>query len=326
MASKTTVLEVMIHHLAADATVAAALQKRLYHQGIRAGISNLSATMQSSKTQIARHSIYLIGSDSDVLNLSNAPDNRDDSIFISPNALFYSAKDPSYAKLVDQIICSRETSPINTRYLRHMTQASYNAIASQFTDVWFDTIPGEAIETFMEHLPRGATILDAGCGPGHHTRFFKQAGFNPVGLDFSRSMLNIAISKNDGIPFHYGDILSYDFPKAYFDGVWSAVALNHIPSEELPLALANLTATLKFGGFIGLNFQVGRPSEIVSRENDHRFFEYPANEYDIIYPLEALGVRVVATHIGTTTRNIHGLPLILRFATVVAQKSKIDAS
>lgn len=133
-------------------------------------------------------------------------------------------------------------------------------------------------------------------------------------------MLNIARRKSNHIPFIHGDILSYPLPKACFNGVWSAVALNHIPSEDVPRALAKLVATLKFDGFIGLNFQVARPSEVVSREGDHRFFEYPSDEKGIESLLEALGVRVVATHFGTTARNTHGLTLDMRFVTVVGRK------
>jgi len=321
MASKTIVYEIMIHHIVENTALASALQKHLYRNGIRAGLTNKLTINKTADGQSARHSLYFIGPKSMEQDLANVQENKFDYTFISPNFL-HNDKGTSYSTLVNQLLRSREDRPISTHELRRMTKDSYNGIATQFTDIWFNNIPGDAIERFLKHLPHGATILDAGCGPGHHARFFKEAGFNPVGLDFSESMLNIATHKNKQIPFYYGDILSYNFPKEHFDGVWSAVALNHIPSEELPIALANLIRTLKYGGFVGLNFQVGRPSEIVSRESDRRFFEYPMNEYDIIYLLEAMGVTVVDTHLGTTTRNIHGLPLILRFATIIGHKSK----
>jgi hypothetical protein len=89
----------------------------------------------------------------------------------------------------------------------------------------------------------------------------------------------------------------------------------------LPLALEHLVAKLKWNGFIGINLQIGRSSEIVSRDGDRRFFEYPASENDITCLFKALGLRVVATHLGATTRNIHGLPLEMHFATIVGQKT-----
>ena len=306
MASDPNVFEVMIHCAEADAVAASRLQQQLRQNNIRAGVANLSAAPNGVRA--ARHSVCFIGEE----NLVTAPLDQFD---------FVLRRCSSYSTLLDHLAHRCEgVPPISAPWLRRRTKISYDVIASQFTDVWFDFVPGEAIETFLEHLPHGATILDAGCGPGHHTRFFKKAGFNPVGIDFSRSMLAIAASKNHHIPFYYGDILSGALPHTCFDGVWSAVTLNHIPAEEMPLALENLVAMLKWNGFIGLNFQIGRSSEIVNRDNDHRFFEYPASENDITRLIKALGVRIVATHLGTTTRNIHGLPLEMRFATIVGQK------
>ena len=304
MASDPYVFEVMIHRAEADAFAASRLQQQLRRDNIRAGVADLSAG-----NGVARHSVCFIDATFDEATVRQ---DQFDFVF---------GRCSSYSALVDHLAHLREGAPpISASWLRRRTEISYDAIAAQFTDVWFDFVPGEAIETFLERLPHGATILDAGCGPGHHTRFFKKAGFNPVGIDFSRSMLAIAESKNDHIPFYHGDILSRTLPEACFDGVWSAVTLNHVPAEELPIALENLVAMLKWNGFIGLNFQIGRSSEIVSRDSDRRFFEYPASENDITCLVKALGVRVVATHLGTTTRNIHGLPLKMHFATIVGQK------
>jgi SAM-dependent methyltransferase len=323
MASNRSVFEVMIHRVKGDADPASRLQQQLRLDGIRAGVADLSAAKATTVVSAARYSLCFIGAAFAEEHFADTAQDRFDFVFISPDAEpggRSGKRCSSYATLRDFLARGHEGPPISAPELRRTTQASYDAIAGQFTDVWFDTVPGEAIETFLKHLPRGATILDAGCGPGHHARFFKKAGFDPVGLDFSRSMLDIAQRKNGQISLIHGDVISHALPKACFGGVWSAVALNHVPAEDVPHALKNLVATLKCEGFIGLNFQVGRPSEIVSRDSDHRFFEYPRDANGIVNPVEALGVRVVETHLGTTTRNIHGLTLEMRFATVVGQK------
>jgi SAM-dependent methyltransferase len=329
MASDPSVFEVMIYRVEADANAASLFQHQLRQNGLRADVADLSAAKATSGARAARHSVCFIGAAFGEDHLAGVKQDQFDFVFFSPDAkagVRNGRECSSYSALVDRLAHGREGAPISAPWLRHRTEISYDAIAAQFTDVWFDYVPGEAIETFLEHLPRGATILDAGCGPGHHVRFFKKAGFDPVGLDFSRSMLAIAGRKNNYISFHHGDILSPAIRKVCFDGVWSAVTLNHIPAEELPLALEHLVVMLKCDGFIGLNLQIGRASEIVSRENDHRFFEYPASENDITCLLNALGVHVLATHLGTTTRNIHGLPLEMHFATVVGKKSGVRES
>jgi ubiquinone/menaquinone biosynthesis C-methylase UbiE len=323
MSSSPCVFEVMIHRVQADAGAASILQHRLRQDGIRAGVADLAAAKLASATQAARYSLCLVGAAFGNQDLLDAPTDRFDFVFVAPDAdagIRHRKGCTAYGQLRNRLANGREGAPISAPALRRTTQASYDAVAAQFTEVWFDTVPREAIETFVTLLPRGASILDAGCGPGHHARFLKKVGFDPVGLDFSRSMLTIARKKNDHIPFIHGDILSHPLPKACFNGVWSAVALNHVPAEDVPRALANLVATLKCDGFMGLNFQVARPSEVVSRERDHRFFQYPTDEKGIVILLKALGVRVVATHFGATTRNIHGLTLEMRFATVVGRK------
>ena len=313
----------MIHRIEADKDEASLLQQRLRHDGIRAGLTELSTAKGVSVDRVARHSLCFIGAASSEGDISGVPCDRSDFVFIKSGVkadVLSGNACSSYGTLVNRIAHGREGVLISAPELRRKTRVSYEAIAGHFTDVWFDTVPGEAIETFLKHLPRSSTILDAGCGPGHHSRFIKMAGFDPVGLDFSRSMLAIATAKNEHISFEHGDILFHPLPLAYFDGVWSAVTLNHIPAEDLPIALKNLVTTLRWGGIIGLNFQVGRPSEIVSRERDQRFFEYPADENGIRYLLEALGVCIVDTHFGTTTRNLYGLPLEMHFTTVVGRK------
>jgi len=312
----------MIHRVEADADAASLLQHRLRQDGIRVGVADL-ASAKLSVSQAARHSLCFVGAAFGYEDLLEAPNDRFDFVFLAPDAaagIRRSKGCTSYGLLRDRLANGSEEAPISAAALRRTTQVSYDAIAAQFTDVWFDAVPGEAIEAFLTELPRGATILDAGCGPGHHARFLKKAGFDPIGLDFSGSMLHIARKKNHHIPFIHDDILSHRLPNACFDGVWSAVALNHVPAEDLPRALAKLIATLKCDGIIGLNFQIARPSEIVSRESDHRFFEYPTDQNGIVIPLEALGIHVVATHFGSTTRNIHGLGLDMRFATVIGRK------
>lgn len=326
MGSSPCVFELMIHHVERDKYSASLLQQRLRQDGIRAGVTDLATAKLTSAAQAARYSLCLVGAAFDDQDLLEPLNDRFDLVFVAPDVearIQHRNRYDSYQELRDCLANGSEGPPISSSALRRATRASYDAIADQFTDVWFDTVPCDAMEIFLTQLPGGAIILDAGCGPGHHARFLKKAGFDLVGLDFSRSMLRIARRKNHNIPFIYGDILSHTLPTAYFDGVWSAVALNHIPTEELPRALENLVETLKFGGVVGLNFQVSRPSETVNRDTDHRFFEYPADARNIAILLEALGVHVVGTHVGTTTRNIHGLSLKMCFATVVGRKSRL---
>jgi SAM-dependent methyltransferase len=209
---------------------------------------------------------------------------------------------------------------ISSRALRDRTKRSYNRIATQFTDTWYEHLPEEALQGLVQHLQRGASVLDAGCGPGHHVAFLKEEGLEPVGLDFSAEMLRIARASNPNVSFIERDLVVDPLPRHRFDAVWSAIALNHVPSEENRAALGNLVSALKPGGVIGVNVQVGRPSELLEYGSDTRFFEYPGDEKAVQSMMLSHGLELLVTHVGTTRRNIHGSRRTMTFATVVARK------
>ena len=79
----------------------------------------------------------------------------------------------------------------------------------------------------------GRTALDFGCGAGRSTRFLKQLGFNAIGIDISRRMIELAMAADPG-----GSYLRVDdgdlAPVAdrCFDLVLSAFAFDNIPGHE----------------------------------------------------------------------------------------------
>lgn len=61
-----------------------------------------------------------------------------------------------------------------------------------FTKGWMQEV-GFVLELLQ--LPRGARILDVGCGPGRHAVPFAQAGLAVTGVDASRRFLDIAAAR-----------------------------------------------------------------------------------------------------------------------------------
>ena len=90
----------------------------------------------------------------------------------------------------------------------------------------------------------------------------------------------------------------------------------HVPRSELPSVLRGFRRALCRGGIVGLNLQVGRESEVVSYGEDRRFFEYYRNRREIVGLLRRAGFDVVDSDYGETTRNTHGMDLVLKWATV----------
>lgn len=55
-------------------------------------------------------------------------------------------------------------------------------------------------------LPVGARILDVPCGQGRHARLLAEAGFDVVGLDYSKHLLDLATSAGPGVRYLRGDM------------------------------------------------------------------------------------------------------------------------
>jgi SAM-dependent methyltransferase len=93
------------------------------------------------------------------------------------------------------------------------------------------------------------SILDLGCGPGRDLRHFRVLGHEAVGLDGSKEFVAMARSFS-GCEVVHQDFLAMALPESRFDGVFANASLFHLPSQELPRVLLELSATLKPQGVL----------------------------------------------------------------------------
>jgi SAM-dependent methyltransferase len=115
-----------------------------------------------------------------------------------------------------------------------------------------------------EHVS-GRGALDFGCGAGRSTRFLKRLGFDAIGIDISRHMIELAAGADPGGSYllvEDGDLRAIEH--ARFDLVLSAFAFDNIPDaarrREL---LRGLRVLLAEGGRIIL---LGSTPEIYTHE------------------------------------------------------------
>jgi len=109
---------------------------------------------------------------------------------------------------------------------------------------------------FMTFLPKGGTILDAGCGPGWDILGFLEHGFQVEAFDASESMVNIA-KKNTGISIRKMFFQEMDYENN-FDGVWANASLLHIGQDELLPVIKKISTSLKQGGHFFASFKYGQ--------------------------------------------------------------------
>lgn len=164
---------------------------------------------------------------------------------------------------------------------RH-TAWAYDLIADRYADVWFDRPSTPLADAFLAHLPVGALVLDAGCGPGQYTRYFWSRDRFAVGIDISAHTIANARARC-GLPvFARMSMTALAFPDAAFTGIWACASVPHIPRASVGRALAQFHRVLKPSGVLFVNVPLGSgsrietPAEFGSAGSYGRFFQrYP---------------------------------------------------
>jgi ubiquinone/menaquinone biosynthesis C-methylase UbiE len=121
-------------------------------------------------------------------------------------------------------------------FANHEFAASYEA--------WYQTAGCRAdcqekalLRWLLGRFPGACTILEAGCGTGHFTRWFGELGLQAVGLDLSRPMLDEA-AKLGSSCYVQGDAQKLPFHSKSFDLAALITTLEFLPEPMQALAEA----------------------------------------------------------------------------------------
>jgi SAM-dependent methyltransferase len=93
------------------------------------------------------------------------------------------------------------------------------------------------------------TILDVGCGPGRDLAYFKSLGHEAIGLDASQSFVEHARNLT-GCTVLQQNFMDMDLPLGAFHGIFANASLFHVPSDNLPGVLKQLSDALKPNGVL----------------------------------------------------------------------------
>lgn len=117
-------------------------------------------------------------------------------------------------------------------------------------------------------LAPGARVLDLGCGAGRDVAAFAASGFQVVGLDACRTLLERAPHRGRLVR---GDLRLLPFVSASCDGVWICASLLHLPGALAPAAVREAYRVLRPGGAALAALKEG---EGEGRDADGRWFTY----------------------------------------------------
>lgn len=108
---------------------------------------------------------------------------------------------------------------------------------------------------FIDALPKGARVLDIGCGPGLSAGVMAQAGLQVTAMDPVPEMLARAATR-PGVKTVQGSF--DDLPQdPSFDAIWANFSLLHTPRADIPRHLAACRNALAPGGLLHVALKTG---------------------------------------------------------------------
>jgi len=171
----------------------------------------------------------------------------------------------------------------------------YDEMAGKYAAVTADVASDPLLASFIDALPRGAHVLDLGCGPGIIAAHMAGSGLRVTATDASREMIALAV----GSPGVTARLATFDeiTGEDIFDGIWANFSLLHAPRADMPRHLAALHAALKPGGLFHIALKSGTGAH---RDSLGRLYTYyTADELDTL--LRAAGFTPFSSATGHDT-------------------------
>lgn len=90
-----------------------------------------------------------------------------------------------------------------------------------------------AMTFLIRDIVRNKKVLDLACGAGFFTRNLSSRGAEVIGLDFSKTLIEIACKENPRIKFCVGDARKTPFKNSQFDIISSNLMVHYIKNIKL---------------------------------------------------------------------------------------------
>jgi SAM-dependent methyltransferase len=160
------------------------------------------------------------------------------------------------------------------RAISEITIGHYDRAAEDYWDGTRNHNVSQNYEALLEAIEGEPpyAVLDLGCGPGRDLRYFRSLGHDATGLDGSMEFVTMA-RRYSGCDVLHQDFLAMILPKSHFDGVFANASLFHVPSQELPRVLLELSTTLKPRGVLFCSNPRGNNEEGLSDDRYGCFFD-----------------------------------------------------
>lgn len=157
-------------------------------------------------------------------------------------------------------------------YSKKVTIESYNKTAKAYAARVEGMSLERQVNSFLSYLSKGSLVLDLGCGSGRDAKNFTEKGYSVIGVDLSDKLLEIARENAPQAEFKLMDIADLNFPDGYFDGVWAAGSLLHLPKGEVPGVIGKVYDLLKPEGVFYISVKEGA-GEVLKPDERYGYVE-----------------------------------------------------
>lgn len=131
----------------------------------------------------------------------------------------------------------------------------YQNNAQNFFDGTVEVDMSSLYDKFTSHLPKGACVLDAGCGSGRDALAFRLMGYKVDAFDACPELVTLA-RQYSGVAVRQMSFADVDAVEKY-DGIWCCASLLHVPWAGLPAIMNRLVRALKPVGICYASFKYG---------------------------------------------------------------------
>ncbi len=131
----------------------------------------------------------------------------------------------------------------------------YNKNADKYCKNTLNVDMSKIYHFFLQHLPPGALILDAGCGSGRDSLYFLNRGYRVVAFDGSSELARKS-SELTGLQVEHCTFEEF-YSREQFDAIWACASLLHVEKEKLADVIRHLAGYLKKGGIFYMSYKYG---------------------------------------------------------------------
>lgn len=150
--------------------------------------------------------------------------------------------------------------------------AAYNAVAKDYAEALRDELSGKPLDRALlgavVEMCEGGRIADIGCGPGHVTQYLATLGAQPVGIDISPAMIDIARAEHEELEFKVESMTDLSDPDQSLAGAVLLYSIVNLSPTERARTFAQVFRALQTGGIALISFHI-RSEEFSAGQAQH---------------------------------------------------------